>query len=146
MHKFWARKSPNVVAEYIKHYSKEGDIVLDPFAGSGVTAIEAIKLKRKAICMDYNPVMVFIARMTALPINLEELKREFEKIKESVSRRILELYESKCTKCGNTASIIGTKWDSEKNQPIEIRLECEVCKKKIKKKPDADDLENLNKI
>ena len=49
MHKYWARKPANVVAEYIKHYSKEGETVLDPFAGSGVTAVEAIKLRRKGI-------------------------------------------------------------------------------------------------
>lgn len=146
MHKFWARKSPNVVAEYIEHYSKKGDIVLDPFAGSGVTAIEAIKLGRKAICIDYNPVMTFISRMTAIPINLKELKKEFEVIKKNVSNRILKFYESKCPKCGNTALIIGTKWNFEKNQPIEIRLECNFCKKKIRKKSDNDDLEKLNRI
>ena len=39
MHKYWARKPHNIVSEYIKRYSKEGDTVLDPFAGSGVTAI-----------------------------------------------------------------------------------------------------------
>jgi len=43
MHKYWARKPHNVVREYIEHYSRKGEIVLDPFVGSGVTAIEAIK-------------------------------------------------------------------------------------------------------
>jgi DNA modification methylase len=52
MHKFWARKPHNVVGEYIEHYSKKGDIVLDPFVGSGVTAIEALKRGRKAIAID----------------------------------------------------------------------------------------------
>ncbi|MFQ6062383.1 MAG: DNA methyltransferase, partial [Methanosarcinales archaeon] len=33
MHKYWARKPHNVVAEYIKKYSEEGEIVLDPFCG-----------------------------------------------------------------------------------------------------------------
>lgn len=68
MHKYWARKPHNVVSEYIKHYSKPGNIVLDPFAGSGVTAIEAIKLKRKAIAIDLDPMATFITRMTAMPI------------------------------------------------------------------------------
>jgi len=44
MHKYWARKPHNVVSEYIKNYTKEGDIVLDPFASSGVTAIKAVRL------------------------------------------------------------------------------------------------------
>jgi len=145
MHKFWARKSPNVVAEYIKHYSKTGDIVLDPFAGSGVTAIEAIKLGRKAICIDYNPVMTFIARMTAIPIDLEDLKAEFETIKKDVSKKILGYYETKCPKCGKKSPIIGTKWDKNKNQPIEIRLDCNTCGRK-KKKPSTEDLTAISKI
>jgi DNA modification methylase len=145
MHKFWARKSPSVVAEYIKAYSKRGDIVLDPFAGSGVTAIEAIKLERKAICLDYNPVMTFIAKMTAMPIDIEALTREFKRIKKSVAKTILRLYETKCPNCGNTASIIGTKWDKNKDQPIEIRLDCSSCGRQ-KKKTSPKDLELVSKI
>ena len=43
MHKYWARKPHNVVSEYIENYTKEGELVLDPFCGSGPTPIEAIK-------------------------------------------------------------------------------------------------------
>ena len=46
MHKYWGRKPHNVVSEYIKNYTKEGDTVLDPFMGSGVTVIESAKLNR----------------------------------------------------------------------------------------------------
>ena len=46
MHKYWARKPHNVVREYIEHYTKKGDIVLDPFCGSGVTVLEALKADR----------------------------------------------------------------------------------------------------
>ncbi len=52
MHKYWARKPHNVVAEYIRRHSLEGEIVLDPFVGSGVTALEAIKLGRKGVGID----------------------------------------------------------------------------------------------
>jgi predicted methyltransferase len=63
MHKFWARKPHNVVGEYIEHYSKKGEIVLDPFVGSGVTAIEALKRGRKAIATDLDPMATFITRI-----------------------------------------------------------------------------------
>jgi len=39
---------------FIKLFTKEGDIVLDPFIGSGTTAIAARKLKRKYIGIDNN--------------------------------------------------------------------------------------------
>ena len=60
MHKYWARKPHNVVADYIEHYSKKGEIVLDPFSGSGVTAIEALKHGRKAIAIDLNSLFLSI--------------------------------------------------------------------------------------
>lgn len=45
----------SVVAEIIKLLSREGDIVLDPFAGSGTTLIVAQELKRHYIGIEINP-------------------------------------------------------------------------------------------
>jgi len=50
MHKYWARKPHNVVAEYIKRYSQENDLVLDPFCGSGVTFLEGSKIWKESYC------------------------------------------------------------------------------------------------
>lgn len=33
----------------IKSFSKEGDLIYDPFSGTGTTSIAALKLKRKYI-------------------------------------------------------------------------------------------------
>jgi len=105
MHKFWARKPHNVVSEYIKHYSKEGDVVLDPFSGSGVTVIEAIKSGRKAVGIDLNPVSIFITRNTAAPYNLKKLKDAFLKIEKNVKDEINGLYETGCEVCGEKGLI-----------------------------------------
>ncbi|MCK4829702.1 hypothetical protein KA005_78990, partial [bacterium] len=52
----------NVVRKYILHYSRDGDRVLDPFGGSGVTAIEAFLENRMGIHNDINPLANFIAQ------------------------------------------------------------------------------------
>ena len=52
MHKYWSRKPANIVREYIQHYTQPGDIVADPFLGSGVTFIESILSGRKSIGSD----------------------------------------------------------------------------------------------
>ena len=101
IHKWWARKPHNVVSEYIKYYSKVGEIVLDPFCGSGVTPIEAIKLDRKAIGVDLNPMSIFVTRMTAIPANIEAIKKIFVEISQSISKQILEYYVTTCPKCNN---------------------------------------------
>lgn len=51
----WA---PEVVRNLIVRYSKEGDLLLDPFIGGGTSAIEARLLNRNLIGVDVNPVAV----------------------------------------------------------------------------------------
>ncbi len=139
MHKYWARKPHNVVAEYIKHYSKEGEIILDPFAGSGVTAIEAIKLGRKAIATDLAPVATFITRNTVIPVKLEAVEGAFKKIEESCKEKIGELYATKCSKCKKGATLLAAIWTRETDSIAELRYYCVRCGSKYAKHPDTDD-------
>jgi DNA modification methylase len=144
MHKYWARKPHNVVAEYIKHYSKEGDIVLDPFAGSGVTAIEAIKLGRKAIAIDLDPMSTFITKMTALPVDVEKFSNTFNEIGKSEKNKINKLYETECKKCKSVAIAEAFVW--EKDNPKEIRYNCKCSKETLWKKFDENDKSKLKEI
>ncbi len=146
MHKWWARKPHNVVSEYIKHYSAEGDIVLDPFVGSGVTALEAIKLGRKAVAIDLDPMATFITRNTGIIIDTKEIEKVFKNIELDCRREIEELYSTKCNKCSNIATILATIWNKEKAIPVELRCFCAKCNKRFAKKPDAEDLELLKKV
>jgi 16S rRNA G966 N2-methylase RsmD len=61
VHPYFTRRPHNVVRQYLTHYSDEGDRVLDPFGGSGVTAIEAFLENRVGIQNDINPLANFIA-------------------------------------------------------------------------------------
>jgi DNA modification methylase len=138
MHKWWARKPHNVVAEYIRHYSKEGEIVLDPFCGSGVTALEAVRLKRKIIASDLNPMAIFITEETLKPLDLDLFKSIFNELESKVQKEIDELYVTKCTKCKRQATITHVIW--EMNKPVLIKYECH-CRSDLQtKKPDKKDL------
>jgi DNA modification methylase len=61
VHPYFTRRPHNVVRKYILRYSHEGDLVLDPFGGSGVTAIEAFLENRTGVQNDINPLANFIA-------------------------------------------------------------------------------------
>jgi 16S rRNA G966 N2-methylase RsmD len=61
VHPYFTRRPYNVVRQYIQQYSREGDRVLDPFGGSGVTAVEAFLSNRIGIQNDINPLANFIA-------------------------------------------------------------------------------------
>jgi hypothetical protein len=53
---------PQIATQLLTRYSKEGDLVLDPFLGSGTTAIEAVKLGRRCIGVEIQPELVGHAR------------------------------------------------------------------------------------
>jgi adenine-specific DNA methylase len=65
VHPYFTRRPYNVVRQYIQTYSREGDRVLDPFGGPGVTAIEAFLSNRIGIQNDINPLPNFIAKGVA---------------------------------------------------------------------------------
>jgi site-specific DNA-methyltransferase (adenine-specific) len=43
-----------IIERLIKNSSKKGDLILDPFSGSGTTAIACVRLKRNFICIEKN--------------------------------------------------------------------------------------------
>jgi len=83
------------VQTYIKHFAPDQDsVILDPFGGSGVTAIEAIVLGRRAIHLDINPLANFICQQVAVaPVDISALRREFSVIEESCRPYIERLYK-----------------------------------------------------
>ncbi len=51
--------------------SRRGDVVLDPFGGSGTTALEALRLGRRAVSVDANPLSALIGRVKTARIGAE---------------------------------------------------------------------------
>jgi len=137
MHKYWARKPHNVVAEYIRHYSKENEVVLDPFCGSGVTLIEALRYRRKAIAIDLDPIATFITKMTVIPVNLSEFKKSFDIIKNEIKQKVEMLYLTKCPKCGQEIPFHYMVFEG--SVPQKIHLSCSNCKLVLDKSFEEDD-------
>lgn len=86
VHGYFTKQTWNVVAEYIKNFSKPGDLVLDSFGGSGITAIEALMNGRSGINIDLNPMAVFIVQALIAPVNQTDLARAFEEVKEEYKK------------------------------------------------------------
>lgn len=68
LHPYPAKFIPQIPANLIAALSRRGEIVWDPFGGSGTTALEALLLGRRAISSDVNPLSTLItdAKCTAL--------------------------------------------------------------------------------
>jgi DNA modification methylase len=61
-HSYPARLHPQTARKTIEALSKPGDVVLDPFCGSGTVLLEAQSLGRKPIGSDLNPLSVMLCR------------------------------------------------------------------------------------
>lgn len=83
VHGYFTKQSWDIVQAYIKNFTMPGDLVLDPFGGSGVTAIEAMMTNRRAINIDLNPMAIFLVEALVAPVGEKELTEAFEKIKKA---------------------------------------------------------------
>lgn len=73
IHPYPAKFIPQLPNTLISKLSKHGDLVWDPFGGSGTTALEALLLGRRAISTDLNPIAKVIgtAKTTTLTPEIE---------------------------------------------------------------------------
>ena len=74
LHGYHLGKKPHdAIRAYVAHFTAPGDVVLDPFAGSGSTALAALQEHRHAIGIDASPAATFIARAYLFPIDINDL-------------------------------------------------------------------------
>jgi len=104
MHTYWSKKPHDAIRQYIRHYTQPGDLVLDPFCGSGGTALAALMEGRKAIAIDRSPAATFITKNYCTPVDVKELQKAFEELKRKVKPEIDWLYETRCDRCGGKAT------------------------------------------
>lgn len=100
VHPYFTRRPFNVVREYIINYSNSGDTIIDPFGGSGVTAIEAFLENRIGIQNDINPLANFIASgiVELTKVSAEDIIYILKSIEINCKKEINQLYSMDETK------------------------------------------------
>lgn len=101
-HPYFTKRAWNVVQEYIRHYSPPGGVVLDPYGGSGVTAVESLVTHRKAMYVDISEWACFLARQTAVaPADLGAVKEAFVKVELGCRNYLESLWETPSEELGS---------------------------------------------
>ncbi len=86
-HPYPAKFIPQIPNNLIKIFTKENDVVYDPFCGSGTTVVESILEHRRAIGNDVNPLAVLISKVKSTPLaenKIELIESALLKIVQSV--------------------------------------------------------------
>ncbi len=91
-HKYWGKKPAEPMRYLIQHLCPEGSLVVDPFLGSGISALEAVQLKRRFVGVDINPAAVRIARLLVSPPSAHAVDDALRRVAALAKDGILESY------------------------------------------------------
>ena len=91
-HKYWGKKPAEPMRYLIQHLCPEGGLVLDPFLGSGISALEAVQLKRRFVGIDINPAAVRLTRLLVSPPPVDAVAMALSQVSALVKEAILESY------------------------------------------------------
>jgi len=86
-HPFHGKFIPQIPKTIIEHLTKPGDIVLDPFCGSGTALVEANILNRKAIGTDIAPIAVLVSKVKVTFIEDDKLESEIKKLEDMITEQ-----------------------------------------------------------
>lgn len=118
-HTYHTKVPPQGIAKVIESYLPEGGLVLDPFGGSGMTAVAARYLGYDVVLNELSPAACFIAHNFTRAVDVNEFNSAVEKVME-LSRGIRQLlYTTNCRECDREVEILYTVWS--------YSLECNHC-------------------
>jgi len=80
-HRYPAKFIPQIVSRLAGKYTKEGDLIVDPFGGCGTTLVESKVMGRPSVGVDINPVAVLITKAKITPIDPQKIEKAFAILK-----------------------------------------------------------------
>lgn len=129
--KYWGKKPHNIWGKYIENYAEQGETILDPFSGSAIAAFEAVRIGRKAIALDINPLTSFLIGVFCTEFDLEIFKNRVNNIISKVEKSDVytDNFKTICKNCGSTEAVYQHfKWEND--AIYEYGIECPCCKQR----------------
>ena len=118
-HTYHTKVPPQGIANVMKAYLPQGGLVLDPFGGSGMTAVAARYLGCDVILNELSPAACFIAHNFTRVVDINEFNSAVDQIVETLRHLRSSLYTTECRECGSEVEQLYTVWS--------YTLECNHC-------------------
>lgn len=115
-HSYHTKVPPEAIAPFIQHFTKPGDLILDPFCGSGMTGVAAALSGRRAILNDLSPAAVHLAWNHCHPCEPHLLDEAFAEIEDKVGDQLSQIYGTTDEK-GESALVHWTMWSTRHRCP-----------------------------
>ncbi len=136
-HKYWGKKPTESIAYFIQKYTKESDIVFDPFLGSGLISRECLSRQRRFIGIDLNPFSIEHTKLVLDLPNPDEYQQAVKDIEKIAKTRIYDSY-----KCENGKIASHFLWEEEILRKIWSKAER--GNRKIEFEPSQFDINQFN--
>ena len=143
-HSYHTKVPPEAIRPFIEHFTRPGDVVLDPFCGSGMTGVAAALVGRRAILNDLSTAAVHLAWNHTHTCDTDVLEAAFERVADSVESEFKRYYATvdddgapgmirwtlwstrhRCAECDETFFL----WDTidRKSGRIGRKTQCPAC-------------------
>jgi hypothetical protein len=136
-HKYWGKKPTESICYLIDRCTKEGDIVMDPFLGSGLISRECLLRNRPFVGIDINP---FSIEHASLLLNLPSRQEYYQ--------ALIEIENKVAEKIGNTYQTsegkIASHYIWEGNEIVSVWAKPETGRSRIELEPSELDLDTYS--
>jgi 16S rRNA G966 N2-methylase RsmD len=143
VHAYHTKVPPEAIAACLEAFTEPGDLVLDPFCGSGMTGVAAGLTGRRAFLVDLSPAAAHISSNYTSPCDPAAFRTAVERVLGGVGEKIASMYGTaapggrgvveylvwsdvrRCPSCGTEQSL----WDHRKTGLRRIR--CLGCRTEV---------------
>lgn len=123
----------NVVAACIAAHSQPDELVINPFCRSATVAQEAVRVGRRALLSDANPLTAFVIRTSLSLPAVKDLAAGFQRLAEApkgpfpLRSHLRQLYRSTCPHCQQPVIASHFVWSRDPERPVQKAYSCSTC-------------------
>ncbi|HET7486536.1 MAG TPA: DNA methyltransferase [Acidimicrobiales bacterium] len=118
-HAYLTKVPVPAIVPFIEAFTQPGDVVLDPFAGSGMTGVAAMALGRRARLFDIAVLGRHVGRNYANLVRPEVARKHAAEVVRAADARVGPAYATACGRCEQSARLVKTVWT--------VLVECPGC-------------------
>jgi len=118
-HTYHTKVPPQGIAEIVRQYLPDGGLVLDPFAGSGMTGVAARALGNDVILNELSPAASFIADRFTRQCDPALFAAAVDAVCDTLKELRRDLYTMQCRTCHKDTEVLFTVWS--------YRVRCSEC-------------------
>lgn len=107
------------IQPYIEAFTSPGDVVLDPFAGSGMTGVAAMTLGRNAELFDVSVLGRHIGSNYTTLVDATELREAANRVVRAADEKLSSPYLTRCSQCHDSAQT--------SKVTCSVKVECPSC-------------------